>query len=606
MKLLELTVKNFRAIGSGIDDKGVTIRFGANNLITLIGVNNAGKSALLAAYDYFKRDIPAKDDDFHGKLDRPIEISVKLKIESSSEKENTEIKYFAYIDESTGDNILKVRKIWETTTIPKIDGWYQPNKAWLAPKNNTEKFNERILLPLPQPIPVEGMNNPDDIIKKLQAVVKNAVIEHLKQTQYYSDLKETINNAFNKIQSLVDIDPYIIETKKRINQTINPVFPQISLSIENMGGDFGNLLNIIEKQTQVFAIEQGKPNVSLEYQGHGVRRLFILSAYKNLSKQFALIDSSKRKKPTDFNLEEEKKEEVLPKTKILLVEEPELFLHPNAIRLIQNLLYDLAESTEYQVLCATHSPIMVDLSREHSSLVRVVPDENLGTLAYQVETNLFKPGERQWLRMIREFDSYVCEAFLANKVLLVEGHTELIAVRTILEKLKKDNNVDTDLLVVNCNGKTTIPLFQKILRKFHISYFVFHDMDYRFTDKGKRTNVWQTNIDIWKEIELARENGVSARRFVFKPEFESDNGYDPPSGGKPHLAYMQIQHWIQTWDKETVQNKPVIKYIKVILDLEHLDEQFDIAWLNQQPTGSVPTEFLDELEQSDFFGIVQE
>ena len=66
MKLVEIRIKNFRAIGSGTDEQGLHLQIDKNNIIFLIGKNNAGKSSLLNAYDYFFNDKPAKADDFHG------------------------------------------------------------------------------------------------------------------------------------------------------------------------------------------------------------------------------------------------------------------------------------------------------------------------------------------------------------------------------------------------------------------------------------------------------------------------------------------------------------------------------------------------------------
>ena len=45
---------------------------------------------------------------------------------------------------------------------------------------------------------------------------------------------------------------------------------------------------------------------------------------------------------------------------------------------------------QFQILCATHSPIMVDISKPHSSLVRVIKDENEYTKTYQVGHNIFQ------------------------------------------------------------------------------------------------------------------------------------------------------------------------------------------------------------------------
>ena len=48
MKLLDITVKNFRSIKGD----GITLSLKDSDIIFLFGQNNAGKSTLLSAYEY--------------------------------------------------------------------------------------------------------------------------------------------------------------------------------------------------------------------------------------------------------------------------------------------------------------------------------------------------------------------------------------------------------------------------------------------------------------------------------------------------------------------------------------------------------------------------
>ena len=58
---------------------------------------------------------------------------------------------------------------------------------------------------------------------------------------------------------------------------------------------------------------------------------------------------------------------------IVLFEEPELFLYPNIINQLRGLIYKVSEEElPYQVLCASHSPQMIDISKPKSSIIRLV------------------------------------------------------------------------------------------------------------------------------------------------------------------------------------------------------------------------------------------
>ncbi|MGL1493945.1 AAA family ATPase, partial [Vibrio parahaemolyticus] len=48
----------------------------------------------------------------------------------------------------------------------------------------------------------------------------------------------------------------------------------------------------------------------------------------------------------------------------MLFEEPELFLYPRLLKELRELIYAVSDlEYPYQVLCASHSPQMIDLSK---------------------------------------------------------------------------------------------------------------------------------------------------------------------------------------------------------------------------------------------------
>ena len=53
---------------------------------------------------------------------------------------------------------------------------------------------------------------------------------------------------------------------------------------------------------------------------------------------------------------------------IIGFEEPEIYLHPNAISKMRDTIYSLAESGNNQIVCTTHSPYMIDLSKTKANI----------------------------------------------------------------------------------------------------------------------------------------------------------------------------------------------------------------------------------------------
>lgn len=81
---------------------------------------------------------------------------------------------------------------------------------------------------------------------------------------------------------------------------------------------------------------------------------------------------------------------------LLLLDEPELCLHPNAIRQACRVLYDLAEHESWQVMATTHSPAFIDLARDNTTIVRVSRSANgmvQGTTVFRSERHKLDAAE---------------------------------------------------------------------------------------------------------------------------------------------------------------------------------------------------------------------
>ena len=87
-------------------------------------------------------------------------------------------------------------------------------------------------------------------------------------------------------------------------------------------------------------------------------------------------------------------------SKILLVEEPESFLHPPAIRLAREALYKLAKLENWQVMITTHSPIFIDVSKPHTTITRVEKNDGSATNVFSTDKANFSDDERERLQMI--------------------------------------------------------------------------------------------------------------------------------------------------------------------------------------------------------------
>lgn len=157
--------------------------------------------------------------------------------------------------------------------------------------------------------------------------------------------------------------------------------------------------------------------------------------------------------------------------------------------------------------------------------------------------------------MINRLDPNICESFFSNEVILVEGDTEAIVIRELLERRFPAN----DIFVVNTGSKNNIPFFQKIFNHFNIKQHIIHDSDTRYNytktknaegaisytvktnndGNPKNNSAWTINQNIWDELTNGNElNENLSKRYVSVYDFESSHDYQhDKSKGKPLSAF---------------------------------------------------------------------
>jgi len=163
--------------------------------------------------------------------------------------------------------------------------------------------------------------------------------------------------------------------------------------------------------------------------------------------------------------------EIVKKSVILIIEEPELHFHPQACRNFYNHLRLLSENG-LQVIYSTHSPYFVDISKFES--LHVVRKENSMTMVESGLT-LLSIGNQQ-NHIVTKFNESVNQALFAKSAVLVEGPDDEIACKAMFEKQNFDlykNNVS----VVSCGGLPNIPTIATVLNALKIDTIALVDED---------------------------------------------------------------------------------------------------------------------------------
>lgn len=109
-------------------------------------------------------------------------------------------------------------------------------------------------------------------------------------------------------------------------------------------------------------------DTKIGHQGHGLQRTLVMTLLQLLADaQEAAVGTPRDRLPV-----------------ILIVEEPELYMHPQMERRMRDLLYRLAAQPAFQVACCTHSPVFIDIANRYKAIVRMTKAANGDVSAKQV------------------------------------------------------------------------------------------------------------------------------------------------------------------------------------------------------------------------------
>ena len=208
----------------------------------------------------------------------------------------------------------------------------------------------------------------------------------------------------------------------------------------------------------------------------------------------------------------------------VIVEEPEMYLHPQAQRYFHRLLTEMADGGSCQVIYSTHSPIFAPVTRfEAIRLVRKAPGHmSRISLVREPTDREFLSGQRAAHKLTMSFDPTTSELLFARRVLLVEGPGDRLAVMMTAERLNYDLDAE-DLAVVPCGTKTAIPFFARTCRALGVSFCILHDDDIvpEDGDENRRAQIRRENASAAKLNQSVRDMaGPDTDAFVLQPSLE--------------------------------------------------------------------------------------
>ncbi|MFW6020280.1 MAG: ATP-dependent nuclease, partial [Bacteroidales bacterium] len=190
---------------------------------------------------------------------------------------------------------------------------------------------------------------------------------------------------------------------------------------------------------------------------------------------------------------------------ILIIDEPEAHLHHLAQKWLARTMFQMAKDG-LQIVLTTHSAHFINLEfLEGVKLIRKV--ENETEVVSKTKSNLYDhciATNADKIRTQRETiipfyanhsTSRILNGFFANKIVLVEGPTEELALPIYLEKVSLDT-LKEGIEVINVAGKGNLAKWWRLFTLYDIPTFVCFDNDSRKDGNGNKRK------DALKAIEI--------------------------------------------------------------------------------------------------------
>lgn len=568
MKIESVLISNWRSI------KDLEIKF--QDLIILIGQNNHGKSNILSALLFFFGETKHQDLDFNR---GSAELFVEITFTHMDDDDKTTFRKYL-----TADGKIKVRKTAYLDGSFEYHGYLEnPVDEWLR-ESNASSYAKRELV---ETLPIKPfISNPTGRLSKQDIVdAQNAYIQaNMESISFNYELEETNfmglksvakgifgnvffipavkdsiedfstkeSSAFGKlyssmIESMSDNNDDWKSTKERLSKLFGALNEKdsegmqnhnrpaelvefeaaLSEELEGWGASINlevtapNIDDVFKANTQVWVNDGVRTDIKRK--GHGLQRALTFALIKVVSKGLKAnngledVEASTRKASA---------------SNYFILEEPELYLHPQAQRSMFDSLVSLSESSSQVILC-THSSALISVDRYKSIAIVKKESEDLGTKVSQCTEDLFSGNKKKDFNLTYWINPDRSELFFAKRVVLVEGPTDKTVIPLLARKMGVFRH---DHTLVDCGSKSNIPLYCMLLNKFKIPYVAVYDLDHQDSKSADSiANADKATADINDIINSAIGSSV-----VFENDIEEEIGFLAPKDSKAYEALVKV------------------------------------------------------------------
>ncbi|WGY72604.1 AAA family ATPase [Burkholderia cepacia] len=451
MRLDEVVIHNYCSCSA------VSVPLSSFNPI--IGYNNSGKSNILRAISWLLRKSVLPTHAFH-------DPATAVMVEGLISETNINLlpaNQRTQIDPYVVDGKLRFRRRQDIPNAPaaqiRVDVFNPATDQWVA---NPTGLDNAIGVLFPDPLYIEAMDDAADDISRFAA--RNTIGLLLKYTldQIRANNAAALNKVLTDLQSVgAHLNgPARIQELNTLEgdatQAIGDFFPGLSLHLDIEAPSFDDL---IKGATISLSDTPGLQRPFTSF-GHGAQRTVQMALIKLLASQI-------------------NQQAAAGSITVLLIDEPELYLHPQAIELLRESLKLLSQQN-FQVVFSTHSPLLLGIEDVlNTSMVYktaangTVVRDKLANASNMIATN---PHQASVIFSIQ----HATYLMFSETVLVVEGKTEMMILPTLYKAITGRTIVQDKACLVSGSSSSSIPPMMQVLRAVGFEPKAVVDLDFVF------------------------------------------------------------------------------------------------------------------------------
>ena len=211
------------------------------------------------------------------------------------------------------------------------------------------------------------------------------------------------------------------------------------------------------------------------------------------------------------------------KARIMLIDEPELYQHPQRQGRMLRALGGLAGDSKVQVACSTHSPYFVwleDIGRirrlQKVGRETAICQTTMARIADSVnQTNISRDqvGEVRMAALLDMVSSrWIAEGLFARLVVLVEGPGDRSMLLATARAMKVSLD-ELEVAIVPCGGKPGMPHVLQVFRHLGVPVYLVWDVDPECKDEYNR----RLNLGLQKLAGHGETDGLDPMKLGFGP-----------------------------------------------------------------------------------------